>query len=68
MQLSAYLPIINVPVPEIAGEFSGKIAGIVTFDIPNFDMEFVFGGLTECPEEPEDDTFLTNLREESLSD
>ena len=60
MQLSAYLPIVNVPISENAREFSGIIAGIVTFDIPGVNMESAFLGLTECPEDPEG-TFLTDL-------
>ena len=55
-------------MPENAGKFSGIIAGIVTFDIPEVDMEFLFAGLTECPEDPEEETFMLDLRDEAISD
>ena len=67
MQLAAYLPIINVPIPENAGKFSGFIAGIVTFDIPGADMEAFIGDFSSCPADPEG-TFLYDLDEESYSD
>ena len=65
MQLAAYLPIINIPISGNAGAFSGFIAGVVTFDVPGIDMESVFGSAVECPEE---DSILTDLVEEILSD
>ena len=65
IQLIAYLPIINISIPQQTSEFSGFIAGIVTFDIPNIDMETTFHLETfECPEQ---DGIFTDLIEEDLS-
>ena len=67
MQLAAYLPIVNVPISENVGKFSGIIAGIVTFDIPDTDMETFIGDFSSCPEDPEG-SFLRELQEEPVSD
>ena len=65
MQIASYLPIVNIAFADNAAEFSGNVAAIVTFDIPGVDMEFVFRGLADCPEE---DTILTDWRQEPISD
>ena len=41
------------------------VAGIVTFDIPDVDMESTLGSAFECPEE---DSILSYLMEEPISD
>ena len=48
MQIASYLPIINIPISGDAGKFSSQIAEIVTFDIPDVDMELL--GFLKCPE------------------
>ena len=65
IQLGVYMPLTNVPIPENASEFTQFVAGVVTFDIPEVDMESVFGSIVECPE---DDDILTELDEERLSE
>ena len=65
MQLASYLPIINIPIAENVAVFSRVIAEIVTFDIPDIDMESVSMGALECPE---NDTILTELEEVTISD
>ena len=64
MQLSSYLPIINIEFPKNAGEFSSKIAEVVTFEIPGLDLDLL-GDFVRCPE---DDNYLSDLREETISD
>ena len=39
LQLAAYLSLINIKIPLIAGEFCSHVASIVTFDIPDVTME-----------------------------
>ena len=67
LQLAAYLPIINIKIPEAAGKFCGEVANIVTFDIPNVEMEQIplLGKYLECPEE---DSIFKDLEQESYSD
>ena len=43
IQLAAYLPLISIDIPEKTTKYSGFIAEIVTFDIPDLDMESVLG-------------------------
>ena len=64
MQLASYLPIINIEFPADAGEFSSKIAEVVTFEIPGLDLDLL-GDFIECPE---DDGYLSDIREEPISD
>ena len=54
-----------MPIASNAGIFSQIIAGVVTFDIPGIDMESVLGSAFECPEE---DSILTDLREQTISE
>ena len=65
MQLAAYLPIVNIKLPDTAGSFSSAIAGIVTFDIPNVDMEFIFAQTISFPE---DDSIMNDIRLDVISD
>ena len=63
MQLAAYQPVVNIPIAENAAEFSSAVVGIVTFDIPDVDME-ILGPVVECPE---DDGVFTDLVEETIN-
>ena len=58
---------INIRTPEHAAEFSAKIAGVVTFDFPLIDFDFVFGWIAGF-ELPKFDPIMTDLRQESISD
>ena len=64
MQFASYLPLINIEFPENAGEFSSKIAAVVTFEIPGLDLDLL-GEWIECPE---DEAYLFDIREETISD
>ena len=63
MQIAAYMPIINLKISDNAAEFSAFIAEVVTFDLPDVDMEII--PLLELPEE---DPILSDLVESPISD
>ena len=66
IQLIAYLPLINIAIPEKPAKYSGFIAEMVTFDIPDLDMESVLGfDMFQCPD---DDQIFTEINTESYSD
>ena len=50
VQLAVYLSLSNIPISENALNVCQAIVDVVTFDIPDVDMEFVLGSLVECPE------------------
>ena len=57
---------INIPIPTKTSDFSGFIAEIVTFDIPELDMENVmYFENFQCPEY---DEIFTDLIQETYSD
>ena len=59
----------NVPIPVNASVFNNFMAGIATFDIPDVDMESVFGTLTEALNCPEEDGISMGVEdEEEISD
>ena len=59
------MPLTNVPIPDNASNFIGLLSGVATFDIPNVDMESVFGKIVECPEE---DGIHLELQEDEIND
>ena len=66
IQLAAYLPLINIDIPDNAAKFSGFIAEVVTFDIPDVEMETVLShDKFQCPE---DDQNFSDINTESYSD
>ena len=64
MQIASYTPIVNIKVSSDTGEFAAFIAAIVTFDIPDVDMESVLPFLAF----KEDEIYLEDLNEEVLTD
>ena len=60
IQMVSYLPLVNVPIPKGAATFSGSVTEIITFDIPNLDMETVLSYFDsfQCPD---DDAIFTDF-------
>ena len=68
IQIGVYLSLTNVPTPENASYFNNFLAAVVTFDIPDVDMESTFGVIIPVLNMPEDDSLLIGDEDEELSD